>query len=76
MICYSFDAIYVMPIAMKSKSGIEWVRALGIVFDEMTSKGFKPKLQSMDNEAAAALKNYFTEKRNELSAGIPTVPHN
>jgi hypothetical protein len=32
------------------------------VFDEMTSKGFKPKLQTMDNEASAALKKYFTEK--------------
>jgi hypothetical protein len=40
----------------------EWVRAFGIVFDEMTSKGFKPKLQTMDNEASAALKHYFTEK--------------
>jgi hypothetical protein len=28
----------------------------------MKSKGFKPKLQTMDNEASAALKNYFTEK--------------
>jgi hypothetical protein len=47
---------------MNSKSGTEWVRAFGIVFDEMTSKGFKPKLQKMDNEASVALKNYFTEK--------------
>jgi hypothetical protein len=29
----------------------------GIVFDEMTSNGFKPKLQKMDNEACVALKN-------------------
>jgi hypothetical protein len=28
----------------------------------MTAKGFKPKLQTMDNEASAALKTYFTEK--------------
>jgi hypothetical protein len=27
---------------MKSNSGAEWVRAFGIVFDEMTAKGFKP----------------------------------
>jgi hypothetical protein len=47
---------------MKSKSGAEWVRAFGVVFDEMTAKGFKPKLQTMDNEASAALKNYFTDK--------------
>jgi hypothetical protein len=62
MICYSYDANYIRPIAMKSKSGAEWVRAFGVLFDEMTAKGFKPKLQTMDNEASAALKNYFTEK--------------
>jgi hypothetical protein len=62
MICYSYDANYISPIAMKSKYGAEWVKAFGVVFDEMTAKGFKPKLQTMDNEASAALKNYFTEK--------------
>jgi hypothetical protein len=62
MICYSYDANYIRPSAMKSKSGAEWVRSFCIVFDEMTAKGFKPKLQTMDNEASAALKNYFTEK--------------
>jgi hypothetical protein len=62
MVCYSYDANYIRPIAMKSKSGAECVRAFGIVFDEMASKGFKPKLQTMDNEASAPLKNYVTEK--------------
>jgi hypothetical protein len=62
MICYSYDANYIHPIVMKSKSGAEWDRAFGVVFEEMTAKGFKPKLQTMDNEAPAALKNYFTEK--------------
>jgi hypothetical protein len=62
MVCYSYDANCTRPIAMKSKSSAEWLRAFGIVFDEMTSKGFKPKLQTMDNEASVALKNYFTEK--------------
>jgi hypothetical protein len=56
MVCYSYDANYIRPISMKSKSGAEWVRAFGIVFDEMTAKVFKPKLQTMDNEASAALK--------------------
>jgi hypothetical protein len=49
---------------MKCKSGAEWVGAFGIVFDEMTSKGFKPKLHNMDNEVSVALKNYFTKKEN------------
>jgi hypothetical protein len=47
---------------MKYKSGAEWVKAFGVVFDEMTAKGFKPKLQTMNNEASAALKEFFTEK--------------
>jgi hypothetical protein len=42
---------------MKSKSGAEWVMAFGIVFDEKKAKGFTHKLQTMDNEAFAALKN-------------------
>jgi hypothetical protein len=47
---------------MKSKSGAEWVKAFGVVYDEITAKGFRPKLQIMDDEASVALKNYFTEK--------------
>jgi hypothetical protein len=62
MVCYSYDTNYIRPISMKSKYCAEWVRSFSIVFDEMTSKGFKPKLQTMDNEASVALKKYFTEK--------------
>jgi hypothetical protein len=62
MIYYSYDANYIKPVSMKTKSGAEWVRAFGIAFDEMTAKGFKPKLQTMDNEASAALKN-ISQKR-------------
>jgi hypothetical protein len=62
-----------MPISMKSKSCAEWVRAFGIVFDEITSKGFKPKLKTMDNEASAALKKYFTEKEMSYQLLIPEV---
>jgi hypothetical protein len=63
MICYSYDANNIRPIAMKYKSGSEWVRDLGIVFDEMTSKGCKPKLQTMDNEASTALKIILWKKK-------------
>jgi hypothetical protein len=75
MVCYSYDANYIRPIAMKSKSGAEWVRAFGIVFDEMKAKGFKPKLQTMDNEASAALKNHFTKKEMNTYQLIPTHCH-
>jgi hypothetical protein len=65
MIWYSYDSNNIKSIAMKSKSGAEWVRAFGIVFDEMMANGFKSKLQTMDNEASAALKKYVTE--NEMN---------
>jgi hypothetical protein len=62
MIVYSYDCNYIKPVAMNSKSASEWVRAFGEVFQELTSREFKPKLQTMDNEASAALKNYFTDQ--------------
>jgi hypothetical protein len=61
---------------MKSKSGAEWVKAFGVVFDEMTAKGFKPKLQTMDNEASVALKKYFTEKENDCQLVPPHCHRN
>jgi hypothetical protein len=45
---------------MKSRSSSEWVKAYDSVHQELTVKGFKPKLQTLDNEALAALKNFFT----------------
>jgi hypothetical protein len=46
---------------MKFKSASEWLKAFDGIFQELTSRGFKPKIQTMENEASAALKSYFTE---------------
>jgi hypothetical protein len=61
MVVCSFDCNYITPVAMKSKSASEWLKAFGGIFQELTSRGFSPKLQTMDNEASAALKSYFTD---------------
>jgi hypothetical protein len=45
---------------MKSRSTSEWVKAYDSIHQELTVKGFKPKLQTLDNEASTALKNFFT----------------
>jgi hypothetical protein len=60
MVCYVYDCNYVKVIPMKSRSASEWVKAYDTVHQEFTVKGFKPKLQTLDNEASAALKNFFT----------------
>jgi hypothetical protein len=60
MVCYIYDCNYVKVIPMKSRSPSEWVKAYNSVHQELTIKGFKPKLQTLDNEASTSLKNYFT----------------
>jgi hypothetical protein len=60
MVCYVYDCSYVKVIPVKSRSASEWVNAYDTVHQELTVKGFKPKLQTLDNEASAALKTFFT----------------
>jgi hypothetical protein len=60
MVCYVYDCNYVKFIPMKYRSDSEWVKAYDTVHQELTVKGFKPKLQTLDNEASDALKNFFT----------------
>jgi hypothetical protein len=60
MVCYVFNCNYGKVIPMKSRSASEWVKAYDIVHKELTVKGFKPKLQTLDNEASSDLKNFFT----------------
>jgi hypothetical protein len=60
MVCYVYYCNYVKVIPMKYRSASEWVKSYDTVHQELTVKGFKPKLQTLDNEASAALKNFFT----------------
>jgi hypothetical protein len=60
MVCYVYDCNYIKVIPMKTLSASEWVKAYDTIHQELTVKGFKPKLQTLDNEASAALKNDFT----------------
>jgi hypothetical protein len=45
---------------MKSHSVSEWFKAYDTIHQELTVKGIKPKLQTLDNEASTALNNFFT----------------
>jgi hypothetical protein len=60
MVCYIYDCNYVKVIPMKSRFVSEWVKAYDSAHQDLMVKGFKPKLQNLDNEASAALKNFFT----------------
>jgi hypothetical protein len=60
MVCYIYDCNYVKVVPMKSRSASEWVKAYDHIHQEITAKDFKPKFQTLDNEASAALKHFFT----------------
>jgi hypothetical protein len=59
MVCYIYDCSYA-KFPMKSRYASEWVKAYDSIHQELTVKGFKPKLQTLDNEALTALKTFFT----------------
>jgi hypothetical protein len=56
MLCYVFYCNYIKVVPMKSRSASGWVKAYGPIHQYLTAKGFKPKLQTLDNEASTALK--------------------
>jgi hypothetical protein len=73
MVCYMYDCNYVKVVPLKSRSASEWVKAYDTIHQELTIKRFKPKLQTLDNEASTALKNYFTV--NDIAYQLLVPPH-
>jgi hypothetical protein len=71
MVCYVFDCNYMKVVPMKSMSVSEWVKAYDHIHQELTSKGFKPKLQTLHNEASAALNFLFTTNDVEYQLVSP-----
>jgi hypothetical protein len=75
MVCYVYDCNYVKVVAMKSRSASEWVKAYDHIHQELTAKGLKLKLQTIDNEASAALKQFFTTNDVEFQLVPPHCHH-
>jgi hypothetical protein len=71
MVYYVYDCNYVKFIHMKSRSSSEWVKSYDTIHQELTVNGFKPKLQTLDNEASAALKNFSTANDVEYQLAPP-----
>jgi hypothetical protein len=73
MLCYIYDCNYIKVVPMNSRSASEWVNAYDRIHQKLTVKGFKPKLQALDNEASTALKNFFTVNNIALSIGSASL---
>jgi hypothetical protein len=73
MVCYVFNCNYVKVVPMKPRSASEWVKAYDHIHQELTAKGFKPKLQTLDNEASTALKKKSLPMTWNINLFRPTV---
>jgi hypothetical protein len=73
MVCYVFDCNYVNVVPMKSRSASEWVKVYDHIHQELTAKGFKPKLKTLDNEASTALNFFFTTNDVEYQLVPPPL---
>jgi hypothetical protein len=49
MVCYIYDCNNIKVVPMKSRSASDWVKAYDSIHQELSVKGFKPKLQTLDN---------------------------
>ena len=68
---YEANAILATPISALDDKSI--FNAYKKTFDELTQKGFKPKLNVMDNQATRYIKTFLTEQECELQL---VEPHN
>jgi hypothetical protein len=68
---YEANAILATPISGLDDKSI--YNAYKQNFDELARKGFKPKLNVMDNQATKYIKNFLTEEECELQL---VEPHN
>jgi hypothetical protein len=56
---------------MKAKYASEWLKYYGDIHQELTARGFKPNIQTLERESSAALKRYFTENDVEFQLVPP-----
>jgi hypothetical protein len=71
MVCYIYDCNYIKVVPITSRYASEWVKSYDSIHKELTVKDFKPKLQTLDNKASTALKNFFTAQNIDYQLVSP-----
>jgi hypothetical protein len=74
LVLYDYDGNSIQAEPMKNRSDAEAIRAYSTIYDELTSKGLKPKFQTMYNEATTALKQLLHSKDIQFQL-VPTRVH-
>ena len=74
MVVYDCDSNSILAEPMKSRSGTEMRRAYQTIFEYLSKRGFRPKLQRLDNEVSRELKEFMEEKDVDFQL-TPTHSH-
>jgi hypothetical protein len=61
MILYDYDSNAILAEPLKSKSEGEMIRAYTKLHEYLSGRGLKPRLQKLDNECPAGLKQFMTQ---------------
>jgi hypothetical protein len=62
LILYDYDSNSVLPVPMKNRGDKDMVRAFDFLIQSLITRGLKPHLQRLDNDASLALRNYITKQ--------------
>jgi hypothetical protein len=73
LIVYDYDSNYIAAEPMKTRSAQEHLDAYKRIFTLLSSRGLKPQLQRLDNEASTQLKTYLQDNTVEFQLAPPQV---
>lgn len=62
LVIYDYDSNAILAEPMRNRSDKEALQAYEVIIQLLISRGVRPKLQRLDNEASAALKQYLREE--------------
>jgi hypothetical protein len=72
-VLYHYKSNRILPVPIAGLDDIRIFNAYKAQFEELTAKGFKPKLNVMDNQATKHIKKILTENKCKLQL---VEPHN
>lgn len=71
IIVYDHDSTAILAEPLKDRTGPEIVRGFKVIHAKLVSRGLKPRLQRLDNEASAALRKFLDEEGIDFQLAPP-----
>jgi hypothetical protein len=73
LILYDYEKNSVLSASMKNRGDKDMVRAFDLLIRYLIIRGLRPSLQSLDNEASLALRNYLIQKGIDYQLAPPHI---